>query len=99
MRINSDIQILPDLSFLLGLFDLFPFTSDDIEARNAIWSIIARVLIHVQESLMSSSILHQYVSVFVSKSELIEEDLLDHQLGNCEDGAKSSARTTAVSFI
>ena len=99
MRINNDIQILPDLSFLQGLFDLFPFTLDDIEARSAIWSIIAKVLMQVEESLMSSSILHQYVLVFVSKSELTEEDLLDHQLGTCEDGAKSSDRTTAVSFI
>ncbi|XP_057484499.1 uncharacterized protein LOC130770883 isoform X2 [Actinidia eriantha] len=92
-------EISQDLSFLQGLFDLFPFTSDDIEARSAIWSIIARVLMQVQESLMSLSRLHQYVLVFVSKSELIEEDLLDHQLGNCEDGAKSSARTTALKKI
>ncbi|CAL5352689.1 unnamed protein product [Camellia sinensis] len=81
-----------------GLFDVFPFASDDIEARSALWSIIGRLLVQVQESQMSLSTLHQYVSVFVSKSELIEDELLDQQLDNCKDSAKLSARATAVSF-
>lgn len=97
MRISSDSQILPDLSFLQGLFDIFPFASDDIEARSAIWSVIARLLVQVQVTLMSSSSLHQYVSVFLSKSEVIEDELLD-PLDSCKDAAKLSARTTAVSF-
>lgn len=98
MRISSDSQILPDSSFLQGLFDIFPFASDDIEARSAIWSVIARLLVQVEVTLMSSSSLHQYVSVFLSKSEVIEDELIDNPSDNCKDGAKLSARTTAVSF-
>ncbi|KAL7202130.1 hypothetical protein ACSBR1_033744 [Camellia fascicularis] len=93
------LEISPDLSFLQGLFDVFPFASDDIEARSALWSIIGRQLVQVQESQMSLSTLHQYVSVFVSKSELIEDELLDQQLDNCKDSAKLSARATALRKI
>ncbi|GMP88698.1 hypothetical protein CsSME_00040589 [Camellia sinensis var. sinensis] len=93
------LEISPDLSFLQGLFDVFPFASDDIEARSALWSIIGRLLVQVQESQMSLSTLHQYVSVFVSKSELIEDELLDQQLDNCKDSAKLSARATALRKI
>lgn len=99
LRISSDSPILPDFSFLQGLFDVFPFASDDIEARSAIWSAIARLLVQVQATLMSSSTLHHYVSVFVSKSEVIEDELLDHQVDSGKDGKKLSARTTAVSSI
>lgn len=87
------------MSFLQGLFDVFPFASDDIEVRSALWSIIGRLLVQVQESQMSLSMLHQYVSVFVSKSELIEDELLDQQLDNCKDSAKLSARATALRKI
>ncbi|KAF5931102.1 hypothetical protein HYC85_031975 [Camellia sinensis] len=93
------LEISPDLSFLQGLFDVFPFASDDIEARSALWSIIGRLLVQVQESQMSLLTLHQYVSVFVSKSELIEDELLDQQLDNCKDSAKLSARATALRKI
>lgn len=82
------------MTFLQGLLDVFPFASDDLEARGALWNIIARLLFQVRENEMSPTSLHQYVSVLASKSELIEDDLLDHQL----DGLKSKARTTAVSL-
>ncbi|KAG5515660.1 hypothetical protein RHGRI_036637 [Rhododendron griersonianum] len=68
------------------------------EARSAIWSVIARLLVQVQVTLMSSSSLHQYVSVFLSKSEVIEDELLD-PLDSCKDAAKLSARTTALRTI
>lgn len=44
---------------------------------------------------MNSSALQQYVSVLVSKSDVIEDDLLDCQLG----GLGLKARTTAVSYF
>uniref|UniRef100_A0A5B7BF14 Protein saal1 n=1 Tax=Davidia involucrata TaxID=16924 RepID=A0A5B7BF14_DAVIN len=101
------LEISQDLSFLQGLLDIFPFTSDDMEARSAIWSIVARLLIRVQESEMSLSSLHQYVSVLVSKSDVIEEDLIDYQLDDSNEehensttsGAKLNARTTALKRI
>lgn len=94
-----------DLPFLEGLLDIFPFASDDPEARSALWSIMARLLVQVEESEISSSSLQQYVSVLVSKSDLIEDDLLDHQLHDSNENnvssitsaAKQNARTTAVS--
>ncbi|KAJ0084708.1 hypothetical protein Patl1_30525 [Pistacia atlantica] len=96
-------EISSDLPFLLGLLDIFPFASDDLEAQKAFWSVIARSLAEVQEDKMSSSILHQYVSIIMSKSDVIEDDLLDHQLGDSslEDksitpcGTNSEARITA----
>ena len=84
----------PDLNFLQGLLDIFPFASDDLEARSALWNIMARLLFHVRESELSPSALREYVSVLASKSELIEDDLLDCQL----DGLKSKARTAVVSL-
>ena len=95
----------PDFPFLQGLFDIFPSTSDDLEARCALWSIIARILLQVREDEMSASSLHQYVFILLSKSDMIEDDLFDHQfdenkanesLTTC--GRKSNARTLAVSF-
>jgi len=97
--VDLALEISQDFTFLQGLFDVFPFASDDIEARSAIWSVIARLLVQVQVTLMSSLTLHHYVSVFVSKSEVIEDELLDHQLDSCKDGEKLSARTTALRKI
>ncbi|XP_062170911.1 uncharacterized protein LOC133876670 [Alnus glutinosa] len=111
-NILSDVSDLAsemsqDLHFLQGLLDIFPFASDDLEARSALWSIIARLLFHVQENEMSQSSLSQYVSVLVSKSYLIEDDLLDHQLDDSSKGheglttncTKSNAITTALRRI
>lgn len=100
------LYIHPDLPFLQGLLEIFPFASDDLEARSALWSIIARLLFHVRENEMSQPSLSQYVSVLVSKSDLIEDDLLDYQVDDSSKGpkgltascTKSNARTTAVSF-
>lgn len=100
-------EISQDLPFLRGLLDIFPFASGDLEARSALWSITARLLFHVQENEMSQSSLSQYVSVLVSKSDLIEDDLLDHQLDDSSKGheglttycTKSNATITALRRI
>nr|GLL43157.1 hypothetical protein Itr_chr12CG29470 [Ipomoea trifida] len=75
------------------------------EARSALWSIIARLLIQVQEIELSPLQLHQYVSIITSETEVIEEELLDHQsndsneeCGSSATLAKLAARNVAVSF-
>lgn len=102
------MEINQDVSFLQGLLDILPFASDDLEARNAIWDIISRLLGQFQESeITSPSNLHQYVSALSSKSDLIEEELLDHQLvvtsNNRENpttsGGNLHIRTTALKRI
>ena len=54
---------------------------------------------------MSASSLHQYVFILLSKSDMIEDDLFDHQFDENKEneslttcGRKSNARTLAVSF-
>ncbi|KAL5763883.1 hypothetical protein ACOSP7_016245 [Xanthoceras sorbifolium] len=97
-------EISQDLSFLQGLFDIFPFASDDLEARSALWNIVARLLVQVREGEMSPSSLDQFVSILVSKLDMIEDDLLDHQLDDSSQQDKSltpgrtkpDARTTAL---
>uniref|UniRef100_A0A2P2KG58 Uncharacterized protein MANES_04G010900 n=1 Tax=Rhizophora mucronata TaxID=61149 RepID=A0A2P2KG58_RHIMU len=101
------LDLSEDLPFLDGLLDMFPFASDDVEARSAIWSILARILVRVKENEMSLSSLRQYVLILVSKSDLIEDDLLDRQLDNLQEESKSStssgmkpnARRTAIERI
>ncbi|KAK3033542.1 hypothetical protein RJ639_034003 [Escallonia herrerae] len=97
-------EVSQDFLFLQGLFDVLPFALHDTEARSALWSIVARLLVPVQEEEISLSSLHQYVLVLSSKSDLIEEELLDHQLdgSNVERqsltsaSVKANARTRAL---
>lgn len=95
-----------DYQFLQGLFDILPFVSSDLEARSALWSIVARLLIRVQEDHISLTSLHQYVLILANKSDLIEDDLLNGQFGestaenDCLNTYEtmSNARKAAVSF-
>lgn len=89
------ICTLADVSFLEGLFSTLPLASDDLEARRALWSVIARLLARVNESEIDTSCLRQYILVLLSKSDVIEDDLLDIQLE--ESNKESSARRIAVS--
>ncbi|KAL0369582.1 UNVERIFIED_CONTAM: hypothetical protein Sangu_0276300 [Sesamum angustifolium] len=97
-------ELSKDLNFLQGLFDVFPFASDDTEARSAIWSVISRLLMLVQESEMSPSIFHHLVSILASKLDQIEDDLLARPLDYGEykvvdtPGTKMDAKFIAVSF-
>ncbi|KAJ0732026.1 putative armadillo-like helical protein [Helianthus annuus] len=93
------IEINQDLVFLRGLLDIFPFASDDIEARNALWDVISRFLAQFQQGEMNAINLYKYISILASKSDLIEEELLDHQLASSNNDKTTSAiRTAAVSF-
>lgn len=81
------------------LLDLFPFASDDAEARKAIWSIISKLSVQIEETDMSPSTLHQLLSVLVSKSELIEEELFDHELDDSNGNHESSNGHTELNPI
>ncbi|KAJ6311006.1 hypothetical protein OIU76_015680 [Salix suchowensis] len=104
---NLASEMSQDLPFLQGLLEVFPLASDDVEARCALWSIIARLLVRVKENDMSLSSLHQYVLVLARKSEIIEDDLINRQLDNsCEETkdltgscSKSNTRSTALKRI
>ncbi|KAF7823301.1 Protein saal1 [Senna tora] len=90
-------EISQDLSFLEGLLDIFPFASDDLEARNALWNIIARVLVRIRETEMSPSSLDRHVSVLVTKVDLIEDELLNQPLDDSRHGnERPDARITSL---
>ncbi|KAF2300723.1 hypothetical protein GH714_015334 [Hevea brasiliensis] len=92
------LEISHDLTFLQGLLDIFPLVSDDLEARSALWSIIARLLVCVKENDMGLSNLHQYVLALVSKTDLIEDDLLDQKLDNPSEESKSLTSSNIKSY-
>ncbi|RZC70609.1 hypothetical protein C5167_033771 [Papaver somniferum] len=72
-------EVLQDVPFLQGLLDTLPYVSDDSEARHALWSVVGKLLLEVHEHVIPPSLLLQYVSVFIEKSDCIEEDLIDHR--------------------
>ncbi|KAL0436351.1 UNVERIFIED_CONTAM: protein saal1 [Sesamum radiatum] len=98
-------ELSQDLNFLQGLLDVFPFASDDTEARSAIWSVMSRLLMLVQESEMSPSIFHHLVSILTSKLDQIEDDLLARPLDYGEyktvdtPGRKMDAKFIAMKRI
>ncbi|RID73871.1 hypothetical protein BRARA_B00997 [Brassica rapa] len=101
-------EVSQDFSFLEGLFSTLPFASDDVEARRAIWSVIARLLARVNESEIDTFCLRQYVLVLLRNSDIIEDDLLDIQLeedskeeslNSFPSQGKSSARRNAIQKI
>ncbi|KAL4199912.1 hypothetical protein AMTRI_Chr03g53660 [Amborella trichopoda] len=75
---NRVAEISHDLPFLQGLLDLLPSVSDDSQARHALWSVLARILVKVQDADMGSLYLRQYASVLMRKSDVIIEDIIDH---------------------
>ncbi|KAL6516727.1 hypothetical protein OROGR_020032 [Orobanche gracilis] len=97
-------ELSQDLNFLQGLFDVIPFASDDEEAQDAIWSTAARLLTLVKENEMCPSVFRFLVSIFASKLDLIEDELLvrpwDHEEKKSADtsSTKVDARVITVSF-
>ncbi|KAJ4970103.1 hypothetical protein NE237_003202 [Protea cynaroides] len=89
-----------DFPFLQGLLENFPLVSDDSEARSALWSVLARLLVQVEEHDVSPSNLHKYVEVLVKNLNFIEEDLIDHQVEeSSEDFFKSSSTSAMESTV
>lgn len=89
---------LPDWCLLGGLLDIFPFASDDSEARNALWNVLARILVRIHETEMSSSSVCHFVSVLVRRIDLIEDELLNQQCVDSSSASTVDARNTSVSF-
>ncbi|XP_014498326.1 protein saal1 [Vigna radiata var. radiata] len=99
-------RISQDLNLLGGLLDIFPFASDDVEARNALWNVIARILVRIREPEMSLSRVHHYVSVLVTKLDLIEDELLNQQVESGDEqhnlgspGSAANARNASLGMI
>lgn len=58
---------------------MLPFVSTDTQARNALWSIMARIFSHINGYEIHSMLhLQKYVTIFIEKGHLIEEDLDGH---------------------
>ncbi|KAL9280301.1 putative armadillo-like helical protein [Arabidopsis thaliana] len=105
-RVDFIPEVLEDFSFLEGLFSTLPFASDDVEARRALWNVIARLLARVNESEINTFLLSQYILVLLSNADIIEDDFLDTQLEDSNESQnsfpsqiKSSARTIAIQKI
>ncbi|CAN8301023.1 unnamed protein product [Cochlearia groenlandica] len=97
-------EVSQDYAFLEGLFSTLQFASDDLEARKALWNVIARLLTRVNESEINTVCLSQYILVLLNSSDIIEDDLLDTQLEDSNDESlpsqiKSTARTIAIHKI
>lgn len=74
-----------DLPLLEGLFDILPLVSDDNQARNALWCVLACLLAQAQGIEMNSSSLEQFVSLLLGRFTLIKEDLESHRVGKQEE--------------
>ncbi|CAO2814614.1 unnamed protein product [Amaranthus hypochondriacus] len=99
-------KLSEDFLLLQSLLDLFPFTSEDFEARYALWSLVGRLLFRIQEAEMLPSKLNQFVWILVNHSDIIEDALLESECGRSLEHdttttteAKRGSKTVAVSFI
>ncbi|CAM8952871.1 unnamed protein product [Rhodiola kirilowii] len=104
-KVDVASELSTDLSFIQGLLDIFPYASNDLQASSALWTVLARILLKVEESKMSLTRLHQYVSLLVSNTDLIEDGLLDSQsagsphLETSISSFKPSAKTISLNKI
>ncbi|KAL5081852.1 hypothetical protein RYX36_010273 [Vicia faba] len=92
-------EISQDWSLLGGLLDIFPFASDDLEARNAVWTVLARILVRIHGTEMNSSSLCHFVSVLVRRIDLIEDELLNKQSVDYSPGSTADTRNTSLMRI
>lgn len=92
-------EISHDSCLLGGLIDIFPFASDDLEARNAVWNVLARIFVRIHETEMNSSSLFHLVSVLVGRIDLIEDELLNQQCVDSCPGSTADARNTSLMRI
>ncbi|XP_045801784.1 protein saal1-like isoform X3 [Trifolium pratense] len=92
-------EISQDWRLLGGLLDIFPFASDDLEARNAVWNVLVRILVRIHETEMNSSSLCQFVSVLVRRIDLIEDELLNQQCVDSSPVSTTDARNTSLMRI
>lgn len=100
------MPLLPDFQFLKGLIDVLPFVNDDSQTRSALWTVLDKLLLQIEENVDVSSNVHQFVLILLDKSSLIEDDLSHHAVSNCSDNScsdhgegKTCAVATSVSFF
>uniref|UniRef100_A0A0A9E1K4 Uncharacterized protein n=1 Tax=Arundo donax TaxID=35708 RepID=A0A0A9E1K4_ARUDO len=79
------LMLSHDLPFLEDLFDILPLVSDDNQARNAHWCILARLLTKAQGADINSSSVENFVSLLLSRFTLIKDDLESHRVDKQED--------------
>ncbi|CAK8535326.1 unnamed protein product [Lathyrus sativus] len=94
--VDRSSEISQDWCLLGGLLDIFPFASDDLEARNAVWSVLARILVRIHETEMNSSSLCHFVLVLVRRIDLIEDELLNQQCVDYSPGSTADTRNTSL---
>ncbi|KAJ1691758.1 hypothetical protein LUZ63_015913 [Rhynchospora breviuscula] len=81
--------LICDFSFLEGLFDTLPVVTDDIEARNAIWFIMSKVLGEAVEKF-SKEPLYGLAELILNKSVLVEESMNVQLLEEPQDESASN---------
>ncbi|XP_045801783.1 uncharacterized protein LOC123898609 isoform X2 [Trifolium pratense] len=74
-------------------------SQDDLEARNAVWNVLVRILVRIHETEMNSSSLCQFVSVLVRRIDLIEDELLNQQCVDSSPVSTTDARNTSLMRI
>ncbi|CAJ2660102.1 unnamed protein product [Trifolium pratense] len=74
-------------------------SQDDLEARNAVWNVLARILVRIHETEMNSSSLCQFVSVLVRRIDLIEDELLNQQCVDSSPVSTTDAKNTSLMRI
>ncbi|KAJ1294029.1 hypothetical protein BS78_01G115000 [Paspalum vaginatum] len=90
LLLDSGLFIQSDLPFLEGLLDILPLVSDDKQARNALWCILACLLAQAQGIDTNSSSLEQFVSLLLGRFTLIKDDLESHRIGKQEWSAEDT---------
>ncbi|KAL6637121.1 hypothetical protein ACP70R_024693 [Stipagrostis hirtigluma subsp. patula] len=91
-----------DLPFMEGLLDILPLVSDDNQARNALWCVLARLLAQGEGINMNYSSLEHFVSMLLGRFTLIKDDLESHRVGkedlSAEDAYLKHGVSKSVSF-
>ncbi|XP_068648766.1 uncharacterized protein [Aristolochia californica] len=103
---NLVSEVYEDVTFLESLLEILPLVSDDLQARSALWSILARLLLQIEEIVVVTSSLQKYATVLIEKSNSVVEDLEDHQAEDSAEGDKelncqktANAKVTSLAKI
>lgn len=65
---------MQDFSLLEGLFDTLPVVADDVEARNAVWFIMSKILGEAVNKFSKES-LYRLAELILGKIVIIEESM------------------------
>uniref|UniRef100_A0A0A9CUG3 Uncharacterized protein n=1 Tax=Arundo donax TaxID=35708 RepID=A0A0A9CUG3_ARUDO len=93
------LMLSHDLPFLEDLFDILPLVSDDNQARNALWCILARLLVQAQGADMNSSSVEHFVSLLLRRFTVIKDDLESHRVDKEDLSAEDAYMKHGISTI